>query len=173
MKIPNKFNGYSKDGIRLYNDPMTMAVVGGMAGAALSPKDPLKGALLGAVGGYGGGALLSTMGTGAAASGASAANIAAQPALSYAGTQAGTAAAAPTGFLGNTMAGIGKDFSAVNAFTKEYPVASGMAAGLAKDALFQQQKPLDKGPGLLHGQMAPMAQQDQPYQFSAPKISLI
>jgi len=42
MRIPNKFNGYSRDGIRLYNDPVTAAAIaaGGtstatMAGTAL------------------------------------------------------------------------------------------------------------------------------------------
>lgn len=39
-------------------DPVTMAVVGGSVGALMNKKDPLKGALLGAVGGYGGGALM-------------------------------------------------------------------------------------------------------------------
>jgi hypothetical protein len=39
MRIPNKFNGYSRDGVRLYNDPGTLAAlaagstgVGTMAG---------------------------------------------------------------------------------------------------------------------------------------------
>ena len=42
MRIPNKFNGYSRDGIRLYNDPATAAAIaaagtstGTMAGATL------------------------------------------------------------------------------------------------------------------------------------------
>jgi hypothetical protein len=38
MKIPNKFNGYSRDGIRLYNDPVTAGIVASgtttMAGTA-------------------------------------------------------------------------------------------------------------------------------------------
>lgn len=44
-------------------DPVTMAVVGASAGAMMNKKDPLKGALLGAAGGYGG---ASMMGLGAA-----------------------------------------------------------------------------------------------------------
>lgn len=149
-------------------EPMLIGAALGGGISAARGGNPLTGALLG---GITGGVGSSLMGAGAAASGASAANIAAQPALSYAGTQAATAA--PSSFLGNTMAGIGKDFSAVNAFAKENPVATGIATNFAKDALFPQQKPLQQGAGLLHGQMAPMAQQDQPYQFSAPKISLI
>ena len=33
-------------------DPVTMAVVGGSVGAMMNKKDPLKGAMLGAMGGY-------------------------------------------------------------------------------------------------------------------------
>jgi hypothetical protein len=175
MKIPNKFNGYSKDGIRLYNDPMTMAVVGGMAGAAMSPKDPLKGALLGAVGGYGGGAMLGSMGAAGAAgtagtagaAGNAAASIAAQPALSYAGAQtaAGSAAAAPTSLLGNT-------FSNIQTFAKENPFLTDQAGGIAKQVLFPEQQPMAQGPGIIRGQQ--MAQQQPQYNpFAAPNISLI
>lgn len=39
-------------------DPVTMAVVGGSVGAMMNKKDPLKGALLGAAGGYGGATML-------------------------------------------------------------------------------------------------------------------
>lgn len=46
-------------------DPITMAVVGGSIGAMTNKKDPLKGALLGAAGGYGGGALMGASGLGA------------------------------------------------------------------------------------------------------------
>jgi hypothetical protein len=54
-------------------DPMTLAMVGAAAGAVTNKKDPLKGALLGATLGYGGGTLApGLLGTGAtqAASGA-------------------------------------------------------------------------------------------------------
>ena len=53
-------------------DPVTLAMIGATAGAVTNKKDPLKGALLGATLGYGGGALApSLLGTGAtAASGA-------------------------------------------------------------------------------------------------------
>lgn len=43
MRIPNKFNGYSADGIRLYNDPATAAIISagvgqlGTAAAAAAP----------------------------------------------------------------------------------------------------------------------------------------
>lgn len=53
-------------------DPVTLAMMGAAAGAVTNKKDPLKGALIGATLGYGGGALApSLLGTGAtAASGA-------------------------------------------------------------------------------------------------------
>jgi hypothetical protein len=43
MMIPNKFNGYSRDGVRLYNDPATLSAIAAagttttMAGAAAAP----------------------------------------------------------------------------------------------------------------------------------------
>ncbi len=43
-------------------DPVTMAVIGASAGAMMNKKDPLKGALLGAAGGYGGATLMGGMG---------------------------------------------------------------------------------------------------------------
>jgi len=48
-------------------DPITMAVVGGSIGAMTNKKDPLKGALLGAAGGYGGATLMGASGLGAGA----------------------------------------------------------------------------------------------------------
>lgn len=153
-------------------DPVTMAVVGSMAGAAMSPKDPLKGALLGAVGGYGGGAMLGSMGAAGAAgtagaAGNAAAGIAAQPALSYAGAQtaAGSAAAAPTSLLGNTV-------SNIQTFAKENPFITNQVGGLAKQALFPEQQPMAQGPGIMRGQQ--MAQQQPQYNpYAAPNISLI
>jgi hypothetical protein len=96
MRIPNKFNGYSKDGIRLYNDPVTMAVVGASAGALMNKKDPLKGALLGATAGFGGGTLMAAGGLGAAGAGSASA-------LGSAGTAAGTATAPTAAFTGQAV----------------------------------------------------------------------
>jgi len=99
MRIPNKFNGYSKDGIRLYNDPITVALVGAGVGAAMSPKDPLKGALMGGAAGFGGGALLGAGAAGAAGAGLSAGGASLAPALgaSMGAGGAGVAAGAGTG----------------------------------------------------------------------------
>lgn len=94
-------------------DPVTLAVAGAVAGAATNKKDPLKGAILGATLGYGGGAVApALMGGGAAAAPAAgltgitpmgaqaAAGLTGGAALSGPGTGAiigsQTAAAAPT-----------------------------------------------------------------------------
>lgn len=70
-------------------DPVTMAVVGGSVGAMMNKKDPLKGAMLGAIGGYGGATLLPTLGAGTAATGGmTGANVA--------GTAAGNLTAVPS-----------------------------------------------------------------------------
>jgi hypothetical protein len=67
-------------------DPVTMAIVGGSIGAMSNSKDPLKGALLGAAGGYGGATLMGAgglttgatqvAGTGSGLTGAGASNAA-------------------------------------------------------------------------------------------------
>ena len=79
-------------------DPITMAVVGGSIGAMTNKKDPLKGALLGAVGGYGGGAMLGAgglgatqvAGTGSALTGAGASTAANTAFMAPAGVNPGT-----------------------------------------------------------------------------------
>ena len=80
-------------------DPVTLAMVGAAAGAALKPNDPLKGAMLGATAGFTGGTALGVGAAGAGAAGGTAAGtaagtsaMAAQPALSYAGGNIATAA---------------------------------------------------------------------------------
>ena len=83
MLIPNKFNGYNRDGTRnlhigggvgeaaLLNAMMTGAAVGG-GSSLLQGKDPLQGALLGGLMGGAGGAMFGSAGAaaGEAASGA-------------------------------------------------------------------------------------------------------
>jgi hypothetical protein len=157
-------------------DPVTMAVVGSMAGAAMSPKDPLKGALLGAVGGYGGGAMLGAAGVGGTTAATTAANTVGATGGGFAGggygsvglagqTAAGGAAAAPTSLLGNTV-------SNIQTFAKENPFITNQVGGLAKQALFPEQQPMAQGPGIMRGQQ--MAQQQPQYNpYAAPNISLI
>jgi hypothetical protein len=157
-------------------DPVTMAVVGSMAGAAMSPKDPLKGALLGAVGGYGGGAMLGAAGVGGTTAATTAANTVGATGGGFAGggygsvglagqTAAGGAAAAPTSLLGNTV-------SNIQTFAKENPFLADQAGGLAKQVLFPEQQPMAQGPGIIRGQQ--MAQQQPQYNpYAAPNISLI
>jgi hypothetical protein len=97
-------------------DPITMAVVGGSIGAMTNKKDPLKGALLGAAGGYGGGALMGAGGLGAtqvagsggALTGAGASTGAntmfANAAGVNPGTVIGASQAAPAGIFANPVA---------------------------------------------------------------------
>lgn len=77
-------------------EPATLAMIGAAAGAVTNKKDPLKGALLGATLGYGGGALApGLLGTGAAAGTAAGAGGTFIPAAALE-TQLAAAPAAPS-----------------------------------------------------------------------------
>jgi hypothetical protein len=102
MLIPNKFNGYSRDGIRKYyvgggvGEAMLLGAAMGGGSAAITGGDPLKGALLGGL----------TGGAGAGISGGLA-GAAPEAALATAGTELGTQAAAsaiPTATQAGTQA---------------------------------------------------------------------
>jgi hypothetical protein len=70
------------------------------------------------------------------------------------------------------MAGLGKDFSAVQTFAQQNPFITNQAGGMAKNVLFPEQQPMMQGAGLIRGQQ--MAQQQPQYNpFAAPNISLI
>ncbi len=133
-------------------DPVTMAVVGGTIGAATNRKDPLKGALMGAAGGYAGGSFLPTAGAGSMFGGSAGGLGAAQGAnASIAGVQGGMGAlsgqstaltGASSGMFGgmtmpSTFTGIGKDISAVNTFMNQNPTTSQIGFGLARDLMSQ------------------------------------
>jgi hypothetical protein len=108
MLIPNKFNGYSRDGIRRYHigggvgEAMLLGAAVGGGSAAITGGDPLKGALLGGLtGGVGGGistalapeAALATEAAGSAIPSAATQTAAsAIPTATQAGTQAATSA---------------------------------------------------------------------------------
>ena len=106
MLIPNKFNGYRKDGTRnlyigggvgeaaLLEAMMTGAAVGGGT-SIIQGKDPLQGALLGGLMGGAGGAMFGSAGS--ASSGA-------MPGAAAAET---TAAALPEAISAQTGSGIG------------------------------------------------------------------
>ncbi len=102
-------------------DPVTMAVIGGSIGAAMSPKDPLKGALMGAVGGYGGGAMLGSMGAGATAAAGAVPTAA----------SGGIASTAGTAGLSATSGGVGLTAPASFSGLGLTPAASGLTAGTA------------------------------------------
>ena len=150
-------------------DPVTMAMIGGSIGAMTNKRDPLKGALMGAAGGYAGGAILGAAPVGAAGA-TQAAGIAAQPALGYgaANTAAGSAMTAPS-FL-STL----KSFpSAVNTFANQNPVTTGIGLQTANSLLATPEPPpMAPPPGLARGQQFQM---EQPMYGMAPQqpISLI
>lgn len=140
-------------------DPVTMAVIGASAGAMMNKRDPLKGALLGAAGGYGGATLMGGIGAaGAGGSGilpsaasgsvAAGANIPAGAAfINPAGVNAATAAATgPSGALGIEAAKTGLFSGAMPATTTAM-----QGQGLAQTAAMQ--RPLSLGmPGVEPGQ---------------------
>jgi hypothetical protein len=138
MLIPNKFNGYKRDGTRnlyigggvgeaaLLEAMMTGAAVGG-GSSILQGKDPLQGALIGGLMGGAGGAMF-----GSAGSASSGAMPGAAPAATSAGTQslAATAGSATPGLSASTIPGyMGPvDYSISSAA----PSASTGISGLAK-----------------------------------------
>ena len=138
MLIPNKFNGYKRDGTRnlyigggvgeaaLLEAMMTGAAVGG-GSSIIQGKDPLQGALIGGLMGGAGGAMF-----GSAGSASSGAMPGAAPAATSAGTQslAATAGSATPGLASSTMPGfVGPvDYSIASGA----PSASTGISGLAK-----------------------------------------
>ena len=97
--------------------PLLIPAIGAAAGALMKPNNPLQGALLGAVAGYTGGAALGVGGAagaagtaGTAAGGATnsllASQVAAQPALSYAGGNIANAAASTLPSAASNAAGL-------------------------------------------------------------------
>ena len=118
MLIPNKFNGYRKDGTRnlyigggvgeaaLLEAMMTGAAVGGGT-SILQGKDPLQGALLGGLMGGAGAGVSSALSGGASAAGTMPGAAAATPAATSAGTQslAATAGSATPGLSASTVPG--------------------------------------------------------------------
>lgn len=154
-------------------NPITGALLGGIGGGVTGAAFPsLQGGIGNFINGIGtnamaGGNVAKGLGMNAAmlagSNGASA--IAAQPALSYAGSQLGSAAAESPGILnsiGNAATNVGK-----------YAMANPQQSmALANSLLGEQQQVQPQQAMLAHGtpmQMAP----DQQYSMAAPKISLI
>ena len=128
-------------------DPITMAVVGASAGALMNKKDPLKGALLGAAGGFGGATLMAggaaaagtagtAAGTGSALTGAGASTAANTAFMNAAGVNAGANAAMGAGqAAGYTSAAVPSTiFSSPAAVNAAQPLSStaGQTAALER-----------------------------------------
>lgn len=118
-------------------DPVTMAVIGASAGAMMNKKDPLKGALLGAAGGYAGGAFMPTLGagatqvagTGSALTGAGASTAANTAFANAAGVNSGANAA-----MGASQAapGIFSNVTAPLSVSQPLSSAAGQTAGMER-----------------------------------------
>jgi hypothetical protein len=87
-------------------DPVTLAAIGAVAGAATNKKDPIKGALLGATLGYGGGAFAPALmgGSAAAAPAAGLTGITPMGAQAAAGLTSGAASATAPTMMSKLMA---------------------------------------------------------------------
>lgn len=162
--------------------PMLIGAALGGGISALRGGNPLTGALLGAAGGALGGAtgLLGSGATTAASTGAATAagtgggfvgggygslGLAGQTALQ------GAAPAAGGSLFGNTMAGIGKDFSALQSFAQQNPVLARQGLGMASD-LMQPPQMQAMPPNIMRGQQIPQ-QQAPMFAMGQPQISLI
>lgn len=114
-------------------DPVTLAAIGAVAGAATNKKDPIKGALLGAGLGFGGGTIApALLGTGAAATAPAVAGftpIGAQAAGALTG--AGAAAASPGlgAALGSSVAPAAAGTAGTGFMAKAMTPATLIAAG--------------------------------------------
>ena len=121
-------------------DPITLALIGGAVGGLTNKKDPLKGALLGAAGGYAGGGLLAPTAAGAAANGAAYTGTAAE----LAADGLGGVAMQPTGLEAGLL-GV-KDFAKQ---AKPVMDAAGTAAQVAQMTKQPPQAPIQ------HAQLMP------------------
>lgn len=161
--------------------PMLIGAALGGGISALRGGNPLTGALLGAAGGALGGATGLLGGATGATTGATAGTAAGTGggfvgggygSLGLAGQTAlqGAAPAAGGGLFGNTMAGIGKDFGALQTFAQQNPVLAQQGLGMA-NTLMQRPPMQMASPNLMRGQQ--MQQQAPMYAMGQPQISLI
>jgi hypothetical protein len=148
MLIPNKFNGYSRDGIRKYNvgggvgEAMLIGAALGGGSAAVTGGDPLKGAMLGGLTGGAGGAMF-----GGAAAGAGGA----EAALASAGTEAATSAAMANALPVSTMAATPAATAGLPAgqsFAQASQLANNAAANQAVTGAMNQALPLSANAGI-------------------------
>lgn len=110
-------------------DPISLAVIGAGVGALSSPKDPIKGAIMGGALGFGGGSLLAAPAAASAAGGAAATGTAAG---------VGSAGAYQAAVPGLVSAGPGSQAAMLAAQTGEFGLgglASTAAAGSAPGSL--------------------------------------
>lgn len=133
-------------------DPFTLALIGGAAGGLLNKKDPLKGALLGAGMGYGGGLLMPAAGGAAAGSAGASAAGGAAAGQAYTGTAAELAAdglggVAPgmTPWYQQPGFGMGREITGAMKEAKPFMDAAGTATQVA-GMMNKPQKPIMPSP---------------------------
>jgi hypothetical protein len=157
-------------------DPISLAAMGAVGGALLKPKNPLQGALLGATAGFTGGSALGIGAAGGAAAGtagaagaagtaantALAGQVAAQPALSYAGGNIANAAAstlpATSNAAGLSFAGMSPGAANVANTAPSFMDKIGMAGKSAYENPMMTAQALNATQGLLSpGEQPPSA----------------
>jgi hypothetical protein len=113
MRIPNKFNGYSRDGIRLYNDPATAAAIAA-AGSTTSMAGATAGAatLMSGAAAAGGASLASGMALGTSLYGGGLGGLTGSGAFGTAAFDAAALGAAPA--VTPAVTGIASGFNAPN-----------------------------------------------------------
>lgn len=120
-------------------DPFTLALIGGAAGGLLNKKDPLKGAVLGAGLGYGGGALASGGLLGAAPAAATPAAGASSMATSLPAFNPITGTYANASQLPG-LTGFTESLKGANAAVKPFTEAAGTA--MQVNSMFQDNTPM-------------------------------
>lgn len=154
-------------------DPVTLAMAGAAAGAAMSPKDPLMGAMMGGAAGFGGGALMGAGGAAAAGSGLAAPSMAGVGlAPAGAGLSAGTAGLTAPAMTGLGLAPAGAGMTAGAAALQASPGMIAPSVGAAAAPSFGQQALtfMNQNPTLTNqgfGLANQMMQQEQP-QYAPP-----
>ena len=120
-------------------DPFTLAIIGGAAGGLLNKKDPLKGAVMGAGLGYGGGALASGGLLGAAPAAAPGAAGASSMATSLPAFNPITGTYANASQLPG-LTGFTESLKGANAAVKPFTEAAGTA--MQVNSMFQDNTPM-------------------------------
>ena len=109
-------------------DPVTLAVIGATAGAALNPDDPLKGAVIGGTLGFGGASLAGLGAAGGTAAAGTTVGAAGGTGVAQGLTATTTGSLVPGSALGNAAATQGLNIGANTAMAANAPLAASAPA---------------------------------------------